>query len=212
MDPAPIARSSRFIYCIPPHTHALMRFRVHSVTPAHVAYYEASGVTVDSETAADLGGDAGAGEGGPIRMVPQAQIDVQRTWEGAPPGEAVYYSSVESYRRLHEMALARYGLRWMPPVRETGEPRPDGPGWDGPDWDGPGWGGPGREAPGWEEPDRNGPVAREPEAPATVSAEKLDRLRREMMAAHPDHGGTAEAFEKAYEAYEAARRQRDADS
>ena len=197
MDPAPIARSSRFIYCIPPHTHALMRFRVHSVTPAHVAYYEASGVTVDSETAADLGGDAGAGEGGPIRMVPQAQIDVQRTWEGAPPGEAVYYSSVESYRRLHEMALARYGLRWMPPERETAEP----------DWDGPGWNGPGREEPGWEEP-----VAREPEAPATVSAEELDRLRREMMAAHPDHGGTAEAFEKAYEAYEAARRQRDADS
>lgn len=197
MDPAPIARSSRFIYCIPPHTHALMRFRVHSVTPAHVAYYEASGVTVDSETAADLGGDAGAGAGGPIRMVPQAKIDVQRTWEGAPPGEAVYYSSVESYRRLHEMALARYGLRWMPPERETAEP----------DWDGPGWNGPGREEPGWEEP-----VAREPEAPATVSAEELDRLRREMMAAHPDHGGTAEAFEKAYEAYEAARRQRDADS
>ena len=95
-----------------------MRFRVHSVTPAHVAYYEASGVTVDSETAGDLGPAAGSGEGGPIRIVPQGRIDVQRTWEGAPPDEAVYYSSVDSYRRLHDMALARYGLRWSP-ERET---------------------------------------------------------------------------------------------
>lgn len=183
MGPAPIARSSRYIYCIPPHTHALMRFRVHSVTAAHVAYYEASGVTVDSETAADLGGGAGTGEGGPIRIVPQAMIDVQRTWEGAPPGEAVYYSSVEAYRKLHEMALARYGLRWSPPPRDEG-------------------------AETWE-----APVAAAPDEPApTVSAEDLDRLRREMMAAHPDRGGTAEAFEKAYEAFEAARRQRDAES
>lgn len=178
---APIARSSRFIYCIPPHTHALMRFRVHSVTPAHVAYDEASGVTVDSETAADLGGRA-AGEGGPIRIVPQAMIDVQRTWEGAPPDQAVYYSSVEAYRRLHDMALARYGLRWSPPEREAE------------DWP------------------RDEAVDPEPEAaPGKVSAEELDRLRRAMMEAHPDHGGTAEAFEAAHAAFEAARRQRDAE-
>ena len=181
---APIARSSRYIYCIPPHTHALLRFRVHSVTPAHVSYYEASGVTVDSETAGDLGPAAVSGEGGPIRIVPQAMIDVQRTWEGAPPDQAVYYSSVDSYRRLHDMALARYGLRWSPLEREALDDQ------------------------AWDEP-----VTMAPEAPpGKVSAEDLDRLRRAMMEAHPDHGGTTEAFEKAHAAFEAARRQRDAES
>lgn len=187
MGRAPIARSSRYIYCIPPHTHALLRFRVHSVTPAHVAYFEASGVTVDSETAGELG-PASAGEGGPIRLVPQAMIDVKRTWEGAPPGEAVYYSSVESYRRLHEMALARYGLHWSPAEIWSQDE-------SGGDW-----------------PSAAAPETAPAGPPDRVSAAELDRLRRAMMEAHPDHGGTAEAFEKAHDAFEAARRQRDAES
>ncbi len=179
---APLARSSRFLYCIPPHTHALMRFRVHSVTAGHVAYFEGSGVTVDSETAGDLEPVGGAGEAGPIRIVPQAQIDVVRTWEGAPPEEAVYYSSVETYRRLHEMALARYGLHWSPPGGRAAEE---------PEWD---------------------PGPRMDPPPATkVSDAELERLRRAMMDAHPDHGGTSEGFEAAYAAYEAARQQRSAE-
>ena len=57
------------------------------------------------------------------------------------------------------------------------------------------------------------PAPAVPEAPPErVSAEDLDRLRRAMMEAHPDHGGTSETFEKAHAAFEAARRQRDAES
>lgn len=174
---APLAQTMRYLYCIPPHTHALMRFRVRSVEAGHVAYYEGSGVTVDSETAEDLGRPDSGAETGPIRTIPLGQVDVIRTWEGAPPDAPVFYSSVESYRRLHEMALARYGMRWVPPEGL------------------------------W--PGDAGPVA---EAPTPgVSAGELDRLRRAIMEAHPDHGGTAEAFEAAHQAYEAARRLRGAD-
>lgn len=171
---APIARSFRYLYCIPPHTHALMRFRVQSVSAGVVAYYEGSGVTVDSETAEELPRSDSGAETGPIRTVPLGQVDVIRTWEGAPPDCPVFYSSVESYRRLHEMALARYGLRWTPPEGLwSGDPGPE--------------------------------IEVEP---AGVSSAELDRLRRAMMEAHPDHGGTAEAFKAAHAAYEAARRQR----
>lgn len=180
---APLIRSSRFLYCIPAHTHALMRFRVHSVTVSDVTFYGGSGVTVDSETAEDLGPAAWAGgEIGPLRRVSQSQIDVMRTWEGAPPDEPAYYSSVETYRKLHSMALARYGLRWSPSWGE-----------------------------GLDEPEIDPGPAMDPPRETRITDADLERLRRQMMDSHPDHGGTNEAFEAAYAAYEAARQQRTAD-
>ena len=167
MAPAPLTRSSRYLYCIPPHTHALMRFRVQSVTAAHVMIYERSGVAVDPEAVEEPAGAGPAVEDGPLRVVPMARVDVVRTWAGAPPEHPVYYSSVDSYRLLHEMALVRYGLKPAEEVWSAGE-----------------------------EGDLPGPAA------------ELDRLRRAMMAAHPDQGGSAEAFERAREAYDRARRQR----
>ncbi|QYZ71753.1 hypothetical protein [Neotabrizicola shimadae] len=181
---APLVRSSPFLYCIPAHTHALMRFRVHSVTVAEVAIYEGSGVTVDTETTEDLSPASGAGgETGPLRRVPQSQIDVVRTWEGAPPDEPVYYSSVETYRKLHSMALARYGMRWTP------------------SWD-----------EGLDLPEIDPGPAMDPPRETRITDAELERLRRRMMEAHPDHGGTNEDFEAAYAAYEAARQQRAAES
>jgi hypothetical protein len=116
--------------------------------------------------------------------VPQAQIDVMRTWEGAPPDKPAFYSSVETYRKLHEMALARYGLRWSSP-----------------------WG----TAAG-EDAEVDPAPAADPPRETRISDADLDHLRRVMMDAHPDHGGTNEAFEAAFAAYEAARQQRAADS
>lgn len=199
----------RYLYCIPPHTHALMRYRVHSVTPAHVAIYEASGVTVDSETTEEIGTAPGGAEGGAIRIVPRDRIDVVRTWEGAPPDRTVYYSTIDSYRRLHEMALARYGRHVMRVWADDAAGTPED-GADAGDWAA-GW------AIGWagevraDRAEGQGGVPSDagPQPAAQgVSEAELDRLRKAMMEAHPDHGGTSEAFERAYEAYEAARRLR----
>ena len=110
---APLTKSSRYLYCIPPHTHALLRFRVHSVTPSRVAYYAESGVTVDKTTGEALDHPEGPEEAGPIRIVPMDRVDMSRSWEGAPPEEAVYYSTIDSFRRLHVMTLVQYGLHEM---------------------------------------------------------------------------------------------------
>lgn len=113
-----ITTSSRYLYCIPPHTHALLRYRVQTVTPSHVAYYEDSGVAVDT-VSGDVLGAVPAQEAGPIRIIERVHVDVVRSWEGVPPNDAVYYSSVDAYRRLHDHTLVRYGLNG--PISEMDE-------------------------------------------------------------------------------------------
>lgn len=155
MSHAPITPSSRYLYCVPPHTHALLRYRVHRVTPDYMAYHADSGVAVNRISGAPLGPEPDLDLAGPLRIVPRDQIDVARAWEGAPPDTATYYSTFEAFQRLQEVALVQYGL----------EPPED-------------------EEVAWE----------------------LETLRRRMMDAHPDRGGSVAAFTEARKAYEGLRR------
>jgi hypothetical protein len=122
-----------------------------------VTYFSGSGLTVDRLTGALLAEGTDPGPVGPVLSVAADRIDRERAFEGVAPEVALFFGSVESFLRLNERALARYGL----------------------DLDDP------------EEAD-----------------DELDALRRRMMAAHPDRGGTEADFAIARAAWESARRRR----